>query len=437
MQRLRDFVRREVVLVVAIVLAAASCIAVPPDAAYSAYIDWHTLALLFCLMAVVAGLRSLGVLDSMGKWLVSRAKSQRAIAFALVGIVFFASMAVTNDVALITFVPLALVTLRAAGMEGHALLVAALMTVAANLGSMLTPVGNPQNLYLFTASGMSVSRFLSLMAPYTGLSAALLGGCILVLFRSKPCCGEEAGKNKGCVRGAADGEEIVSRSCWSDGAAHEFANGVRKDAAPAPLWRCSCGRLAIYLVLFCICLLAVAGIVDVRIVLAVVIAAVALTDAEQLRRVDFALLLTFVALFVFVGNMVRIPLVHDAVAGLVTKCGHRSSRREPGGQQCPRGRAALRVHEPMGRPHRGHEPWRAWDTHRLDGEPYHLQGDLYRPRGGENTLSQSIYAGQRGVSGGFARACPAFWPIVAQQTKRLPSWDRACWRQPRYDLHFG
>lgn len=143
MQRLRDFVRREVVLVVAIVLAAASCIAVPPDAAYSAYIDWHTLALLFCLMAVVAGLRSLGVLDSMGKWLVSRAKSQRAIAFALVGIVFFASMAVTNDVALITFVPLALVTLRAAGMEDRALLVAALMTVAANLGSMLTPVGNP------------------------------------------------------------------------------------------------------------------------------------------------------------------------------------------------------------------------------------------------------------------------------------------------------
>lgn len=191
------------------------------------------------------------------------------------------------------------------------------MTVAANLGSMLTPVGNPQNLYLFTASGMSVSRFLSLMAPYTGLSAALLGGCILVLFRSKPCCGEEAGKNKGCVRGAADGEEIVSRSCWSDGAAHEFANGVCEDAAPAPLWRCSCGRLAIYLALFCICLLAVAGIVDVRIVLAVVIAAVALTDAEQLRRVDFALLLTFVALFVFVGNMVRIPLVHDAVAGLV------------------------------------------------------------------------------------------------------------------------
>lgn len=309
--------RREVVLVVAVVLAAASCIAVPPDTAYSSYIDWHTLSLLFCLMAVVAGLRSLGVLDSMGKWLVSRAKSQRAIAFALVGIVFFASMAVTNDVALITFVPLALVTLRAAGMEGRALLVAALMTVAANLGSMLTPVGNPQNLYLFTASGMSVSRFLLLMAPYTVLSAALLTGCILVLFRSKPCCGEEAGKNEGCVRGAAGGGEVVPRSCWSDGAAPDSANETRETAAPAPLLGCHRGCLTIYLALFCICLLAVAGIVDVRVVLAIVIATVALTDAAQLRRVDYALLLTFVALFVFVGNMVRIPLVHDAVAGLV------------------------------------------------------------------------------------------------------------------------
>ena len=152
-------------------------------------------------------------------------------------------MAVTNDVALITFVPLALVTLRAAGMEGRALLVAALMTVAANLGSMFTPVGNPQNLYLFTASGMSVSRFLSLMAPYTVLSAALLTGCIFVLFRSKPCCGEKAGKNEGCVRGAAGGGEVVPRSCWSDGAAHEFANGVREDVALRPCGDAAAGVL--------------------------------------------------------------------------------------------------------------------------------------------------------------------------------------------------
>lgn len=137
----RAFAARETVLVVAVAAALASCALVPPDAGYAAYVDWHTLALLFCLMAVVAGFRSLGVLDAVGAWLVARARTQRAVAGVLVGLAFFASMAVTNDVALITFVPLALVVLRRAGMEGRMCLVATLMTIAANLGSMFTPVG--------------------------------------------------------------------------------------------------------------------------------------------------------------------------------------------------------------------------------------------------------------------------------------------------------
>lgn len=143
---IRAFAARETMLVVAVAAALASCALVPPDVGYAAYVDWHTLALLFCLMAVVAGFRSLGVLDAVGAWLVARARTQRAVAGVLVGLAFFASMAVTNDVALITFVPLALVVLRRAGMEGRMCLVATLMTIAANLGSMFTPVGNPQNL---------------------------------------------------------------------------------------------------------------------------------------------------------------------------------------------------------------------------------------------------------------------------------------------------
>ena len=101
----RAFAARETVLVVAVAAALASCALVPPDAGYAAYVDWHTLALLFCLMTVVAGFRSLGVLDAAGAWLVARARTQRAVAGVLVGLAFFASMAVTNDVALITFVP--------------------------------------------------------------------------------------------------------------------------------------------------------------------------------------------------------------------------------------------------------------------------------------------------------------------------------------------
>ena len=171
---IRGFAARETVLVVAVAAALASCALVPPDTGYAAYVDWHTLALLFCLMTVVAGFRSLGVLDAAGAWLVARARTQRAVAGVLVGLAFLASMAVTNDVALITFVPLALVVLRRAGMEGRMCLVATLMTIAANLGSMFTPVGNPQNLYLFTASGMGVGEFLQLMGPYTAASAAML-----------------------------------------------------------------------------------------------------------------------------------------------------------------------------------------------------------------------------------------------------------------------
>ena len=283
MDRVREFVRREVVLVVAALLALASCAAVPPDAAYAGYIDWRTLALLFCLMTVVAGFRALGVLDACGRWLVSRATSQRLVALSLVGLSFFASMAVTNDVALITFVPLALVTIRAAGMDGRLCAVATLMTIAANLGSMLLPIGNPQNLYLFTASGMSFPDFVRLMFPYTALSAALLTLAVILCFPNEPC-----------------------------------ARGQKATAAPAP-WRAHPARLAALSVLFCLCVLAVAGVIDVKVALAAVIAVVALSDASLFKRVDYALLLTFVALFVFVGNMARVPAVHDVVAGLVAQ----------------------------------------------------------------------------------------------------------------------
>lgn len=309
MQRVREFVRREVVLVAAATLAAASCFIVTPDAAYGEYVDWHTLALLFCLMAAVAGLRSLGVLDSMGRWLVSRARSQRAVALALVGIAFFASMAVTNDVALITFVPLALVTLRAACMKERVCLVATLMTVAANLGSMLTPVGNPQNLYLFTASGMSAARFLELMAPYTVLSAVLLVVCVFVCFRASARPGVAGGTKVGQPAGALDAGAGGPR--WPVAAGRDTA------AVATPLWKRHRGRLAIYLALFLACVLSVAGLVNVRALLAATIFLIAITDSALFRRVDYALLLTFVALFVFVGNMARVPLVHDAVASLV------------------------------------------------------------------------------------------------------------------------
>lgn len=333
---IRAFAARETVLVVAVAAALVSCALVPPDAGYAAYVDWHTLALLFCLMAVVAGFRSLGVLDAAGAWLVARARTQRAVAGVLVGLAFFASMAVTNDVALITFVPLALVVLRRAGMEGRMCLVATLMTIAANLGSMFTPVGNPQNLYLFTASGMGVREFLQLMGPYTAASGAMLALACVLCFRG----GEVAGAG-GVGRFASSGGfasgDAAKDSAHDDQAAHRMAtdgfasevltarsaNGALPTSSPAESASPECfparsrKRLAVYGVLFACCLAAVLGVLDVRVLLALVLVGVSLSDASLLRRVDWGLLATFAALFVFVGNMGRVPVLHEALSAAV------------------------------------------------------------------------------------------------------------------------
>ena len=333
---IRAFAARETVLVVAVAAALASCALVPPDAGYAAYVDWHTLALLFCLMAVVAGFRSLGVLDAVGAWLVARARTQRAVAGVLVGLAFFASMAVTNDVALITFVPLALVVLRRAGMEGRMCLVATLMTIAANLGSMFTPVGNPQNLYLFTVSGMGVEEFLQLMGPYTAASGAMLALACAVCFRG----GEVRGAG-GVARfassggfasdGTADNPAMqVPPARWTapEGSAPDCmparsGNGASpasssiESAPPGCFSARSRKRLAVYGVLFACCLAAVLGVLDVRVLLALVLVGVSLSDASLLRRVDWGLLATFAALFVFVGNMGRVPVLHEALSAAV------------------------------------------------------------------------------------------------------------------------
>lgn len=332
----RAFAVRETVLVVAVAAALASCALVPPDAGYAAYVDWHTLALLFCLMAVVAGFRSLGVLDAAGAWLVARARTQRAVAGVLVGLAFFASMAVTNDVALITFVPLALVVLRRAGMEGRMCLVATLMTIAANLGSMFTPVGNPQNLYLFTVSGMGVEEFLQLMGPYTAASGAMLALACVLCFRGGEArgaggVGRFASSGGFASDDAADNSAIqVPPARWTapEGSAPDCmparsANGASPASSSIESASLECftarsrKRLAMYGVLFACCLAAVLGVLDVRVLLALVLVSVSLSDASLLRRVDWGLLATFAALFVFVGNMGRVPVLHEALSAAV------------------------------------------------------------------------------------------------------------------------
>lgn len=278
MQTLVQFLRSQTVLVVSAVLALVSCFFVPPSLAYVSYVDWRVLGLLFTLMAVVAGLRTAGTFRVLTEFLLRKVSSMRVIALLLVLLCFGFSMFLTNDVTLITLVPFTLLVFRQmAGSEKALVHTLVLETLAANLGSMLTPIGNPQNLYLYSQYDLSLGVFFRTMAPYTGLSLALLVVLTLVL-----------------VPGGA--------ASLSEGST--FHSFHRK-------------TFFVYAALFLLCLLSVARVLDWRVLLVAVLAVVVLENYRLLRMVDYSLLLTFVFFFVFIGNVGSLADVREFLENAV------------------------------------------------------------------------------------------------------------------------
>ena len=274
------FFKKETVLSIAALLAFLSAFFVPPSAEYLSYPDYRVLALLFCLMLVVAGLQSIGVFSYLGNLLLQKVHTTRQLAFLLTALCFFSAMFITNDVALITFVPFAAMILTMAEQEKLLIPVISLQTIAANLGSMLTPIGNPQNLYLYSAFSVPVGTFLLDMLPLTALSAILLIVSILLL------------KN----------HPLHTLSDPSGASQTKFPQAV-PDAK----------KLTAYLLLFGVCLLCVVRILPWPVMLAVLVAAIFFLDRKLFQKVDYFLLLTFVCFFLFIGNMERIP----AIAGFL------------------------------------------------------------------------------------------------------------------------
>ena len=295
----REVVRKDPVLVVALVLAALSCAAVPPDAEYLTYVDLRTLGMLFSLMAVMAGLSRLGVFSAACRRLLAVARGPRRLCLALVLLAFFSSMLITNDVALVTFVPLALLALGAVGSERLTCFTVVMMTIAANLGSMFTPVGNPQNLYLYAASHLSLPGFLALMLPYTLGALALLVAAVLV-------CGRRA-----AAAGSAGEKGPAASASASAGAGTRAA--VAPQAARVPV-----ARTLPWLAVFACALLSVARVVPFEVTVVAAVAVGLAADRGALAHVDYALLVTFVAFFVFVGNMGRVPAVDAFIAQMVS-----------------------------------------------------------------------------------------------------------------------
>ena len=282
----REFMRKDPVLVIALALALLSCIAVPPDAGYLDYVDVRTLGMLFSLMAVMAGLTRAGVFSALCRHLLAIARGPRRLCLTLVLLAFFSSMLITNDVALVTFVPLALLALQTFRSERLTCFTVVLMTVAANLGSMATPVGNPQNLYLYSVSHMALGDFLLLMLPYALAALALLAVVIWA-------CGKPHD-----LAGGGDTERHVS---------HEDVSAGRATRGILP-----------WLAVFALALLSVARMLPFEVPVAAAALVGVAFDRATLRHVDYGLLLTFVAFFVFVGNVGRIGAVSALIAQMVT-----------------------------------------------------------------------------------------------------------------------
>ena len=278
-----NWCKGEAVLSIALVLAIGSAFFVHPDKAYIDYIDFRTLGILFCLMAVMAGLQKIGLFGYIAEKLLKMVNHIRGLIFILIMLCFFSSMLITNDVALITFVPFTFIVLKMILREkakGLVVPVVAMQTIAANLGSMLTPIGNPQNLYLYGKTTMNFVEFLVLMLPYTMASFVLLAvWCFVFPYKGEKRVELHMGQS-------------VSLASYKK-------------------------QLTVYGVLFVLCLLVVAHILPYELVLAIVLVAVFLLDKNVFAKVDYALLFTFVGFFIFIGNMGRVTAFNTFIQNII------------------------------------------------------------------------------------------------------------------------
>ena len=272
-----SFAKANAVVLIAAVAAVVTSFIVPPDKEYLGYFDFKTLTCLFCVLAVVCALRNIRFFYTMAKAIIRKFKNTKLTVLALVYITFIGSMLIANDMALLTFLPLGYFVLHTTGKEKYMAFTYIMQNIAANLGGMLTPFGNPQNLYLYTKFEINDAEFISIMFPPFIVAITLITVLCLVFVKSEPL-------------------------------------EIEEKAAELPK-----ARVAVYLVLFALSILIVFRTVHFLIGLIVIPVALLFLDREALKRVDYGLLLTFVFFFIFSGNMARIDAVSSFFSSLLEK----------------------------------------------------------------------------------------------------------------------
>ena len=280
-QKVSSFLKKDTVLTIALALAVLSMFIIPPSAGYLKYLDLHTLILLFGLMTATTGLQNIGFFRQLGELLLLRIHSLRQLEQLLILLCFFSSMLITNDVALITFVPFALELLRMVNRKDRIVPVVVCQTLAANLGSMTTPVGNPQNLYLYSHFELSLDTFIRSIGPFSLLSLVLL--LLVTMFTPRKTISlDTAGRD-------TTSDETFPKRC---------------------LFCC--------LGMFFLCLCTVAGLLPLPILFICILAIGCLADPKIFCQVDYSLILTFIGFFIFIGNLKHIPAVSSLLSSMIS-----------------------------------------------------------------------------------------------------------------------
>lgn len=276
MTKIKKFLKSEIVLVISFVLAVISAFFIAPSARYFDYIDFRTLGLLFCLMAVMAGLNGLGIFKLIAEKMLSKVEGIMGLSLILGLLCFFSSMVITNDVALITFAPFTVTALKLSGKMDKLIWVVTIETVAANLGSMLTPIGNPQNLYLFSAFNMSTGDFVATILPYALLSLFFV---------------------------------VISCFLTGKGKIETQNTDAKNDFSKL--------HICVYAILFILALLTVFRIIPYIITVFITVLVIIIFDRKVLLKVDYSLLFTFIFLFIFIGNLGEIKPISEFLKNIV------------------------------------------------------------------------------------------------------------------------
>ena len=274
---IKAMVKNNAVMLIALICALVTCVIVPPDREYLDYFDFKTLTCLFCVLAVVCALRGVRFFYTLARKIIRLFKNSRLCVLALVYITFIGSMLIANDMALLTFLPLGFFVLHTTGKQKYMAFTFIMQNIAANLGGMLTPFGNPQNLYLYSKFNIPDGEFVAIMLPPFLLAVLMITVCCLVFVKSEPLELEE------------DGYKTPKL------------------------------RVAIYLVLFALSIIIVFRVMHYLIGLAIITVALLLLDRRALLNVDYGLLFTFVFFFIFSGNLSRIEAVRDFFGMLLEK----------------------------------------------------------------------------------------------------------------------